>query len=284
MLPSVLVHPTAVMSALNSYMRRTDRGARVIGTLMGMIREGRVEVTDAYAVPHSEKPDEQYVAINKDYHKSMLSARRMINRREVIVGWWSTSSPDGRAIIDNSSLIHDFYMKECADPVHLVLDTTLTGDSLEVRAFVSAPMSAGPYTFANVFHEVRADIELAPHELVCIDQMNKGQRYLGVPWSGPSVVSALPSEARALTESTERLLQLLDKVLGYVDSVVEGKQPAHADIGMALADTLGTAQGLRLEEVQAALQSRSQDLLMVSYLSTMLQTQLAVAERLNQII
>lgn len=43
-LPTVKVHPTAVMSILNSYIRRSDQQTRVIGTLMGVIKEGHVEV------------------------------------------------------------------------------------------------------------------------------------------------------------------------------------------------------------------------------------------------
>jgi JAB1/Mov34/MPN/PAD-1 ubiquitin protease len=43
-LPAVKVHPTAIMSILNSYARRTDQNTRVIGTLMGVVKEGAVEV------------------------------------------------------------------------------------------------------------------------------------------------------------------------------------------------------------------------------------------------
>jgi translation initiation factor 3 subunit F len=43
-LPTVKVHPIAVMGILNSYMRRTDRNARIIGTLMGVAREGNIEI------------------------------------------------------------------------------------------------------------------------------------------------------------------------------------------------------------------------------------------------
>jgi hypothetical protein len=47
-LPTVKVHPLVVMEILNSYIRRSDRQARVMGTLMGIIREGNVEILGKY--------------------------------------------------------------------------------------------------------------------------------------------------------------------------------------------------------------------------------------------
>ena len=43
-LPSIRLHPSVVMNILNSYMRRSDRKARVIGTLMGTVKEGKIEI------------------------------------------------------------------------------------------------------------------------------------------------------------------------------------------------------------------------------------------------
>jgi translation initiation factor 3 subunit F len=235
-------------------------------------------------VPHTEKVEEEYVAINKDYHKSMFSARRHINRREAIVGWYTTTTDAGEVIINNTSLIHDFYAKECASPVHLVVDTTLIGDTMGIRAFLSVPLIAGPYTFANMFHEVKVELEISSHELVCLHQMIKGQGHVSQPWVGSTVVAAIPSEARALTESSSRLLEVIDSILEYVNGVVDGSQTAHEDIGMALADTLGATQGVRTEDFQSVFQTKTQDILMVSYLTTLIQNQLAIAEKLNQII
>lgn len=239
---------------------------------------------DCYAVPHSEKTEEQYVAINKDYHKSMLTARKHITRREVIVGWFSTTTSAGEIIVDNSSLIHDFYSRECVSPVHVVVDTTLAGDGVGVRAFVSAPMTAGPHTFAHMFHEVAVRLEMAPYEAICIGQMTRGQRILSEPWKSSTVLAAIPSAEQSLTESMEKMLQLIDKTLAYVTAVVDGKQPAQADIGMLISDALGTTQSVRIEDFQAVFQAKTQDLLMAEYLTTLIQTQLTVAEKLNEII
>ena len=56
------------------------------------------QVSDSFGVPHLEKSDEVYVAINKDYHKSMYSFHRRIHRKELIVGWYTTALPEGNAL------------------------------------------------------------------------------------------------------------------------------------------------------------------------------------------
>lgn len=124
----VKLHPTIVFSVLNNFVRRSDRETRVIGTLLGTVTNGCIEITECFGVPHMEKKDELFVAINKDYHKTMYNFHRRINRKEKIVGWYTTTSAEGALINDNSSLIHDFYSQECENPVHIVVDTTLAGN------------------------------------------------------------------------------------------------------------------------------------------------------------
>ena len=83
---SVTVHPVALFSILDHYLRRKDELARVIGTLLGTVSDsGEVEVRSSFAVPHSES--EQQVAIDGDHHRTMYELHHRINPKEVVVGW-----------------------------------------------------------------------------------------------------------------------------------------------------------------------------------------------------
>ena len=214
----------------------------------------------------------------------MYTSRRMINRREMIVGWFSTTNEDGQVILDTSSLIHEFYSKECSDPIHLVVDTSLTGDSIGARAFISVPMVAGPHNFGNMFHELKVDMQMGPHEVTGLSQMFNGQKYLSTPWLETSVVAAIPPEIQAFNDAIEKLLSKIDTILDYVNAVVEGTETARPDIGMALADVLSSSQSIKMNDFHGVFNAKTQDILMVSYLTTLLQNQLAIAEQLNQII
>ena len=84
---SVTVHPVALFSILDHYLRRKDEQARVIGTLLGTVSDsGEVEVRSSFAVPHSES--EQQVAIDGDHHRTMYELHHRINPKEVVVGWY----------------------------------------------------------------------------------------------------------------------------------------------------------------------------------------------------
>lgn len=232
-------------------------------------------------MPHLEKSDEAYVAINKDYHKSMFEFHNRINRREQIVGWFSTTFPNGDCIVDNSSLIHDFYSNESENPIHLVVDTSLGGDNMRVRAFVSRPMLVGEHAFANMFDELRVEIALSEGETTCLFHMINGQEN---PWQDGFTSARLPNERTAVSEALSNLVGSLDKSIEYVESVLAGETTASAATGMALADTLNSLKLISADDFQAILQGRLQDLLMTGHITTLTQTQVHLAEKLNSIL
>jgi translation initiation factor 3 subunit F len=168
----VKVHPMVLFSVLDHYLRRPEGQARVIGTLLGRVNGNVVEVTNSFAVPHQEKNDE--VAVGKDFNKQMLSLSSRVNSMEKIVGWYATTF-DGAQVVDNSSLIHEFFTTECEAPVHLVVDTALTGAAVGCKGYISTPLEIAGEALANVFHQVQVQLESSEAERICIDRMVKGQ-------------------------------------------------------------------------------------------------------------
>ena len=283
-LPVVRVHATAIFNILNNFIRRDDRNFRVLGTLLGMVKsnDGNViEVTDCFGVPHQEKTDELYVAINTEYHRSMYNFHNRIYRREQIVGWYTTSTPDGALIIDNSTPIHEFYCGECNDPIHLVVDTTLAGENLGIRAFVMKMMVVGVTTLANMFQEVKVEIAMSDAEISCLHHMIHGQKE---SWNNSIILSDLGDERQALAESIEKLSSVVDKISAYVDNVVDGKEMPLPELGIAIADALESVQLVRADDFHSIFKERTQDLVMVSYLSTLTQTQLYIAEKISSVL
>jgi translation initiation factor 3 subunit F len=88
----VTIHPVALFSILDHYLRRKDDQDRVIGTLLG-VRSGTaggaeaetVEVRSSFAVLHSETSEQ--VAVDMEYHRTMYELHHKVNPKEVIVGW-----------------------------------------------------------------------------------------------------------------------------------------------------------------------------------------------------
>ena len=55
---SVRVHPVALFSICDGYIRRNEKQDRVIGTLLGTITDGVVEIKNCYIVPHNESSEQ----------------------------------------------------------------------------------------------------------------------------------------------------------------------------------------------------------------------------------
>merc|ERR1719445_1697133 len=85
------VHPMVILSVLDHHTRRNEGAGRVIGTLLGRRDGDRVEITNAFAVPHAERGDE--VAIGKDFNRQMLALHLRANHNETVVGWYATAFP-----------------------------------------------------------------------------------------------------------------------------------------------------------------------------------------------
>ena len=56
--PVCRVHPVVLFTITDAFIRRNEGQDRVIGTLLGTISDGVVEVKNCYAVPHSESNDQ----------------------------------------------------------------------------------------------------------------------------------------------------------------------------------------------------------------------------------
>lgn len=84
-LQSVTIHPVALFSILDHYLRRTDAQERVIGTLLGTRTETEIEVHGCFAVLHSETSEQ--VAVDMEYHRTMYELHHKVHPKETIVGW-----------------------------------------------------------------------------------------------------------------------------------------------------------------------------------------------------
>jgi len=284
----LVVHPLVLLHVLDHHTRRQEAGGRVIGTLLGRRDGNKVEVTNCFAVPHAERGDE--VAIGKDFNKQMLALYQRTNRKESVVGWYASAalpmeeggvvskvSTNNDLILDTSSLIHEFYAGESdeGDPIHLVVDTRLQQDALSVRAFRSTPVIVQGEPLANLFHEVRLSMQSTEPETICLNQMAKAQ-------AGEELNTGKgKTDELALQVSMEKLHGLLEAALQYVDSVVEGTVTPDPEVGRQIADTLACVPRVRPEVFDRLFNDSLQDLLMVTYLSNITRTQLAIAEKLN---
>ncbi|CAL9117834.1 unnamed protein product [Musa textilis] len=170
---SARLHPVVLFSICDFYVRRPDQADRVIGTLLGTVFGGVVEIKNSYAVPHNESADQ--VTLDVEHHRNMYMSHLKVNPKEVLVGRYST----GVGVSGGSALIHDFYVKELKDstkdireaqnsvpPVHLTVDTGFINGEASIKAYMSVNLSLGDRSLAVRFQEIPLDLRMIEAERV----------------------------------------------------------------------------------------------------------------------
>ncbi|ONK62049.1 uncharacterized protein A4U43_C08F36270 [Asparagus officinalis] len=185
--------------------------------------------------------------------------------RNITISGYST----GLGVSGGSQLIHEFYSREVANPVHLTVDTGFTNGEASIKAYVSVNLSLGDRQLAAQFHEIPLDLRMLEAEQVGFDILKK------------TTVDKLPNDLESMEATLEHLHALIEDVYRYVDGVVEGRVTPDNDIGRFIAATLAAIPKMSPVAFDKVFNDKIQDNYVLVYLSSLIRTQLSIAEKLN---
>ncbi|KAM9293869.1 eukaryotic translation initiation factor 3 subunit F [Gastrophryne carolinensis] len=265
--PAVKVHPVVLASIVDSYERRNEGAARVIGTLLGTVDKHSVEITNCFSVPHNESEDE--VAVDMEFAKNMYELHKKVSSTEQILGWYAT----GNDITEHSVLIHEYYSREATNPIHMTVDTSLQGGRMGIKAYISSLMGVPGKTMGVMFTPLTVQFVYYDTERIGVDLVRKTcvstNRSIG-----------LTSDLQQVGSASSRLLDSLTTVLQYAEDVLSGKISADNTVGRFLMDLVNQVPKIDPEDFETMLNSNINDLLMVTYLANLTQSQIALNEKL----
>lgn len=271
----VKVHPVVLFQIVDSYERRNSDSHRVIGTLLGSTERGVVEVTNCFCVPHKEYDDQ--VEAELGYAGDLYEINSKVNPQENIVGWWAT----GKDVTTHSSVIHEYYARECNNPVHLTVDTTLIGTTrMAIKAYVCVQLGVPNGKQGSMFTPIKVQIISYEPEITGLQVCSKTQSTIGGVVKSSGIVEPQMDLAQIAGAST-KLSSMLDQVLAYVDDVIAGKQQPDNQVGRALLDMVNSVPKMTSEQFDEMFNSNVKDLLMVVALSQLIKTQLQLNEKLT---
>ncbi|XP_045499934.1 eukaryotic translation initiation factor 3 subunit F [Colias croceus] len=266
----VKVHPVVLFQIVDAYERRNADSHRVIGTLLGTSDKGVVEVTNCFCVPHKEHADQVEAELN--YAMDVYELNRRVNASESIVGWWAT----GNEVTNHSSVIHEYYSRECREPVHLTVDTSLAGARMGLRAYVCVALGVPRGKQGCMFTPIEAALTCYEPEVVGLQLC---QKTLG---AGAARRQVRPARDLAqVADAAGALGQLLDQVLRHVEEVVSGAAPPNNAVGRELLQLVTALPSLAADNFADAFASSVKDLLMVVTLAQLIKTQLQLNEKLT---
>ncbi len=267
----VHVHPVALFSILDHYLRRNDGQHRVIGTLLGTRTESEIEIKNCFAVPHLEDEEEGQVQVDMEYHRNMYELCQKVRPDEVIVGWYATS-PE---LNTYSALIQDFYSRETAphQAVHLTMDTSIDGSKasgLGIKSYISSPLGATPKAENCVLLPLPTNL------------LHSTPEHSSLSLLASQNISSPLSDLDALAVSLKQVQAQLDRVLTYVRAVISGEKEGDKAVGRFLNDTISVVPaGMDDNKLETLFNAHLQDVLMVSYLANVVRAQAEVSSRLT---
>jgi translation initiation factor 3 subunit F len=242
---TVTVQPQALFSILDHASRRPAEQERVIGTLLGVRSEDgtEVEIRNCYAVPHTETAEQ--VEVDMDYQKRMLELHLKASPKEILIGWYATSSE----LNTFSALIQNFYSQQGEGTfphpaVHLTV-STVPGQDIAASTYISAPI--------GVTAERAADSCLfipVPHEIKYGDAEKSGLELIAAARDREDRLHPVHTDIETLERAIEHVLEMLERVSTYVSNVLDEEAEPSSALGQFLLNTLSLAPKVDSEEIE----------------------------------
>lgn len=273
---TVVIQPQALFSILDHSSRRPTDQHRVIGTLLGTrsdTDDSQVTIHSSFAVGHTETTDQ--VEVDMEYQKAMLSLHMRANPKEVLVGWYATSSD----LNTFSALIQNHYSSQGEGTypfpaVHLTVSSE-PGKDVEVRAYISSAVGVTPERAADsaAFIPVPYSINYSEADRSGVDSL-EGAKDIENRTTG------ILTDIESLEKSIEDTIGMLDRVSKYVENVIEEEEEPSTALGQFLLNTLALAPKVEPADIEKDFNNHIQDVLTVSYLANMVRTQMDLSNRL----
>lgn len=232
-----------------------------------------VEVRNCFAIPHTET--EEQVEVDVEYQKNMLQLQLRANPREVLLGWYTTSLE----LNNFSALIQNFFASSETGTfphpaVHLTISTE-AGEEINAKTYISAPVGVNAERAAEscLFIPV-------PYEIKYGDAEKSGLELISGAKDSESRAAPVVTDIEGLERALEHTLDLIERVSEYVSSVLDEEKEPNNALGQFLMNALSLEPKVDLADMERDFNNHIQDVLLVSYLTNTIRTQIDLSQRL----
>ncbi|XP_078441802.1 26S proteasome non-ATPase regulatory subunit 7 homolog A [Wolffia australiana] len=269
----VVVHPLVLLSVVDHYNRvARDTRKRVVGVLLGSSSRGTVDVTNSYAVPFEEDDKDPTIwFLDHNYHESMFSMFKRINAKEHVVGWYST----GPKLRENDLDVHALFYDDVPNPVLVIIDVQPKELGLPTKAYCAVEEVKENATQKSQKVFVHVPSEIAAHE---VEEIGVEHLLRDVK---DTTISTLATEVTAKLTALKGLDARLRDIRGYLDLVIDGKLPLNHEILYHLQDVFNLLPNLNLNELIKAFSVKTNDMMLVIYLSSLIRSVIALHNLIN---
>ena len=271
---NIVVHPIVLLSVVDHYNRLTKgTNRRVVCALLGEYVEGKVDITNCYALPFEEDPKDKKVwYVDHIYSEQMYEMFQKINSKEKIVGWYSS----GPKIRPHDIEINEVFRKYCDHPVFVIIDVQENKETLGIPAesYIMKEEVDQDGQLIKTFFKLNTTIEASLPEQIGVEFMLKDindQNRVG------SVSKIINDKEQSLLA----LIKKLNEIKTYLTNVISGKIPMNPQIIYNIQEIFNLLPNFDTESLIKAMSIQTNNNYLVLYLSWLAKTVVALHKLIN---
>lgn len=276
-LDRAVVHPLVLLSVVDHFNRIGKVGghSRVVGVLLGQwkVIDGKklLDISNSFAVPFDEDVRDRSVwYLDHDYLENMAQMFKKVNAREKIVGWYHT----GPKLCSNDIAIHDLIKRYNPNAVLVIIDAKPKELGLPTEAYTSVEVVHDDGTpTSKTFKHIPSEIDAEEAEEVGVEHLLRDIHNV--------TVGTLSQRITNQVQGIRGLASQLREIKNYLVKVSMGELPMNHSIVYNLQNIFNLLPDVNLEDFSKAFYLKTNDQMLVVYLSCLIRSIIALHNLIN---
>ena len=269
----VAVHPIVLLSVVDHYYRLAkETNRRVVGALLGEYVEGKVDITNCYALPFEEDPkDKKIWYVDHVFSEQMYEMFQKINKKEKLLGWYSS----GPKIRPHDIEINEVFRKYCENPIFVIIDVQEKNkEGIPAESYIMREEVDQDGQLIKTFFKLNTTIEASLPEEIGVEFMLKDI-------NDPNRVGSVSKIINDKEQSMRSLIKKLTEIKNYLVKVIAGKIPVNAQIIFNIQEIFNLLPNFDTESLIKAMSIQTNNNYLVLYLSWLAKTVVALHKLIN---
>lgn len=264
----VIVHPLVLLSVVDHFnrMKKAGNTKRVVGVLLGSVRNKVLDVSNSFAVPFDEEDKDKDVwFLDHEYLESMYTMFKKVNARERIVGWYHT----GPRLHRNDILLNDLVSGYNPSAVLVIIDAEPKELGLPTEAYYAVEEIHDDGTpTSKTFEHIQSEIGAEEAEEVGVEHLLRDIRNI--------TVGSLSQQITNQLNGLKGFHSSLNDIRHYMDKVIKNELPANNQIVYQLQDVFNLLPEVSISEFVKATYVKTNDQGLVIYLASLIRAVIAL--------
>ncbi|UJR16083.1 hypothetical protein I4U23_002996 [Adineta vaga] len=264
----VVVHPLVLLSVVDHFNRmgKIGNSQRVVGLLLGSLKNKILDVSNSFALPFDEEDKEKDVwFLDHEYLENMYTMFRKVNARERIVGWYHTGPKLHRNDISINELIRGYH----PDSVLVIIDAKPKDLGLPTEAYMAVEEIHDDGSPASkTFEHLPSEIGAEEAEEVGVEHLLRDIRNATVGTLSQRITNQLMG-LKGLTKS-------LYDVRAYLDKLLANKLPLNHQILSHIQDMFNLLPDVTQQDLIKSIYVKTNDEMLLVYLSSLIRSIIAL--------